>query len=396
MNRYHISESAEHRVERVHSYSDLEIHHPSQHGHQPGRAYATVDGRREEVLKRPTSGGHLMVSKDFVLTDSQGRRDLPVPSPASGYIGKVDPRNGVVCIYDREGGELIAQVRHMDLHGSSLHVGQTVAYGQPLGRQSGYGHGRADAYAVHTHIDFNTSRLEDFKKYFHDLDLGMIEIGRTPVGKADGSALSSPVHGHQAALPVHTAIEHAQRALKHLGYTGADGRPLDVDGIVGKNSQHAVRQFQGDHGLHASGVLDPSTAARIVSEGRTMASDTHPAHRLYGQSLDAVLDLNRRHGIPEGVHTSRLAGAVTADAMQHGLKRIDRVELSADRRFAFGVEVSAIRDESSLNRISGPVEVQHAIQIPLSTSSEAALRSHRDHVLQPPGPAPSILRSPVM
>ena len=383
MNRYRISESAEHGVERVHSYADLEIHHPSHHGHQPGRAYANVDGHREEVLKQATSRGHLMVSKDFVLTDSEGRRSVPVPSPASGYIGKVDARNGVVCIYDRQDGELIAQIRHMELHGSGLHVGQSVAYGQPLGRQGGYGHGRADAYAVHTHIDFNTARLDDFKQYVADIDQGRIEIGRTPAQQSNGHALPVVAPRHRAVRAEHSAVDVAQSTLNHLGYTGADGRALKIDGVMGRNSHHAVGQFQRDHGLPATGALDERTAARISAEGRTMASSTHPAHALYRQSLDAVLDLDRRHGVPAGVHTKQLAGAIAADAAHHSLERVDRVELSADRRFAFGVQVSPLRDESALNRITGPVDVRHAVQLPLAVSSDHASQMHRQVSEQP-------------
>ncbi|GAB1596854.1 XVIPCD domain-containing protein [Lysobacter claricitrinus] len=394
MTRYRISESAEHGVERVHAYRDLEIHHPSQHGHQPGRSYATVDGHREEVLKARTSDGHLMVSKDFVLTDEQGRRNIPVPSPAAGYVGKVDARNGLVCIFDHKGGELIAQIRHMDLAGSGLHEGQTVAYGQPLGTQGGYGHGKSDAYAVHTHIDFNTSRLDDFKRYFTDIDRGAIEIGRMPAHRAESSTLRPATAGtHHGGAPSHAAIGLAQRTLNHLGYTGADGRPLAVDGVLGPNSRHAIEQFQRDHHLPRSGGLDDATAARVTVEGRTMASDQHPAHGLYRQSLDAVIDLNRRHGVPDGTHTTRLAAAIAADALQHHMCRIDRVELSEDRRFARGVEVSATRDESALNRTTGAIDVTRAVQLPLATSSDVALNAHQSNAARHTHAEPAITRA---
>lgn len=395
-NRYTVRESTEHGVEAVHRYDDLEIHHPSQHGHQPGRSYATVDARREEVLKARTSGGHLMVSKDFVLSDSNGRRDVPVPSPAAGYVGKVDARNGLVCIYDHKGGELIAQVRHMGLEGSGLHVGQTVAYGQPLGTQAGYGRGQRNAYAVHTHIDFNTARLDEFKRYFADIESGAIQIGATPgLRAATRTSQTTPTLPHAGGEPL-AGAEHAQRTLGHLGYTGADGRALAVDGILGRNSKHAIAQFQRDHGLEPSGGLDAPTAARIGAEGRTLASDTHPAHALYRQSLDAVLDLNRRQGVPDGVHTTRLAGVIAASALQSHLTRVDRVELSSDRQFARGVAFGPVGDEPLLNRTTDPVDVARAAQVPLSVSSDAAANAHRAATARQAHAEPSIQRALVL
>ena len=67
MSKYRIVESVGSRVEPVHSYEDLEIHHPSQRGREPGRVYATVEGHREEVLGRRGDtvrdhDGHVYVS----------------------------------------------------------------------------------------------------------------------------------------------------------------------------------------------------------------------------------------------------------------------------------------------------------------------------------------------
>lgn len=57
MSRYRIVESVGSRVERVRDYDDLEIHHPSQRGREPGRTYADVRGEREEVLRERTRSG---------------------------------------------------------------------------------------------------------------------------------------------------------------------------------------------------------------------------------------------------------------------------------------------------------------------------------------------------
>ncbi|MGY4515768.1 peptidoglycan-binding domain-containing protein [Lysobacter sp. HA18] len=402
MSRYSILESAEHGIERVHGYGDLEIHHPSHHGHQPGRHYADVDGHREEVLKARTSSGQLMVSKDFILTDEQGSTHVRVPSPAAGYVGTVDARNGLVCIYDHKGGELIAQVRHMELAGSGLHEGQTVAYGQPLGFQGGYGGGKPHAYGTHTHVDFNTARLEDFKRYFSDIDSGAIAIGTVPAQRRDAGRPHAPVADAQPKLePVHDKAHDwktTQRALNHLGYTGANGRPLQVDGVLGAHSHHALQQFQRDHGLPATGHLDAHTQARLAAEDRTMASSTHPAHDLYRQSLSAVQELDRRMGIPGGAHTIALAGVTAAEAARSGLTHVDRVEIGRDRVHVQAVQYMRGVDDPATNRISTAIEVARAVNQPLDASSRQAARAIEsrtlvaEHLAQQHAP----MRSPVL
>lgn len=405
MQRYRIIESAEHRIERVHGYADLEIHHPSHHGHQRGRHYATVDGRREEVLKTPTSAGHLMVSKDFILTDESGSTHVPVPSPTAGYVGRVDARNGLVCIYDHKGGELIAQVRHMDLRGSNIREGQTVAYGQPLGFQGGYGGGKAHAYGVHTHIDFNTSRLDEFKKYFNDIDRGVISMGVAPPMQAHVPARvagEAGSHGgvSRGEVPLHGDdwVRQAQSALAHLGYTGVDGRPVVADGLAGAHTRHALRQFQTDHGLTPTGHIDARTRDRLVAQERTMASSTHPAHALYRQALGAVQELDRQLGIPDGPHTIALAGVTAAEAARAGLTRVDRVEISANRARVQAVQFTGSVDHWVTNRTSGAIDVAHAVKQPLEASSRdaehalASRQSAEQHVARERAP----LRAPVL
>lgn len=377
MKRYRILESAEHRVESVHGYDDLEIHHPRYHGHQPKRHYADVDGRREEVLKTRTSSGHLMVSKDFILTDETGSAHVRVPSPVAGYIGAVDPANGLVRIYDRQGGELIAQIRHMDLAGSGVHVGQTVAYGEPLGYQGGYNKGKPHAFGTHMHVDFNTSRLDQFKQYLTDLDRGVITIDGVPATKSRGEHAAS----HQRSNTAHASnaprvggadVRSAQAALAHLGYTGADGRLIEADGIVGRNSRHAVEQFQRDHGLPVTGGLDATTRQRLAIAERSMASRTHPANDLYRQSLSAVQALDRQMGIPSGPHTIALAGVAAAEAARAGLTRIDRIEMTSDRTHVQAVQFTGGADRWVTNLTSGAIDVAHAVKQPLEASSRLA------------------------
>jgi Putative peptidoglycan binding domain len=65
-------------------------------------------------------------------------------------------------------------------------------------------------------------------------------------------------------VPVSTARQ-VQSALNALGYHGPNGQPLKVDGILGAQSQGAVRTFQGDHGLKADGIAGPITKTALAT-----------------------------------------------------------------------------------------------------------------------------------
>ena len=60
-----------------------------------------------------------------------------------------------------------------------------------------------------------------------------------------------------------TTVRQWQSDLKRLGYKGLDGKDLAVDGIVGKNTEHAIRAFQEKHGLEADGIVGPKTLAAL-------------------------------------------------------------------------------------------------------------------------------------
>lgn len=55
------------------------------------------------------------------------------------------------------------------------------------------------------------------------------------------------------------SVRQWQSALNQLGYKGADGKPLAVDGIVGPQTKSAIEAFQKDHGLAVDGVVGPQT-----------------------------------------------------------------------------------------------------------------------------------------
>ena len=65
-------------------------------------------------------------------------------------------------------------------------------------------------------------------------------------------------------IPISSA-QDVQAALNQLGYHGANGQPLTVDGAIGPNSTFAVKAFQTDHALSVDGIPGPVTKAALTA-----------------------------------------------------------------------------------------------------------------------------------
>ena len=349
MSKYRIVESVGSRVEPVHSYEDLEIHHPSRRGREPGRVYATVEGHREEVLGRRgdtvrDQGGRVYVSKDFVLQDTGSNSSrVPVPAPVAGVVGRIDRANGLVSIYDKPGGEMIAQIRHMDLRQSTLKAGDPVEYGQPLGLQGGFGGGNPHRYGTHVHIDFNEQHLDQFRRYIRDMDIGVLRPGQAPPAQAPVPSARS--NGLLEQGDSGQAVRDLQRTLSGLGYRDAAGREIVADGDFGARTGQALRQFQRDHGLKDDGIAGPATLGALEAAGReraaprpaatpTMADPQHPGHAMYRQALEKIEPL----GLGDAQSQRNAAATLAFEARVSGLERIDHVVRSADGTGLFAVQ----------------------------------------------------------
>lgn len=124
----------------------------------------------------------------------------------------------------------------------------------------------ADGYAITPDGDYGTATTEALKQFQADHGLEADGI----LGEATYEALmgtdmpenDSTTFVQHTGLPTEAPKEASladiQQALSNQGYS------VDIDGIFGKGTEDAVRQFQANHGLEADGVIGPATYEAIL------------------------------------------------------------------------------------------------------------------------------------
>jgi hypothetical protein len=124
-------------------------------------------------------------------------------------------------------------------------------------------------------------------------------------------------------------VRSYQERLSALGYRGVDGRELRVDSDFGKNTEHAVRNFQRKHGLYVDGVIGGDTREALAKAERVplLSERTHPNHTFF---VDAQRGMKR---LPAGTFHSnseldRSAAALASEAKQAGFTQIDHVMMN--------------------------------------------------------------------
>ena len=319
---------------------------------QVGRLHALVGGEIQEIgLVRE----QVLLKKDFILEDSRiaagcaGFRDVDVPSPLAGYVGRRDDAQGLIDLLDRAGGEVIARVRHMDP--IRVNVGDTVEYGQGLGMQNNQG-----TVPVHVHMEVDTRYYQHYENYMNDLVSGRLSID--PMRQTQGIEARPIVDDSVIRIGEYAGIvQHVQKRLNEEGFRGADNRPLQVDGVYRFSMQAAVVNYQRVHGLPQTGDIDPATlqaiAPRIFPPAvndehqhdgadhglssfmnlqgsrqngawRTHASDDP----LLVQAERAVRQLEHELGRDYDQHSACMTASIACLAKVNGLSRIDNVVLS--------------------------------------------------------------------
>ena len=319
-----------------------------------GRSYGVIGGEVQELETLRTDrhrslGEHqVLLIKDFILEDSRipvggrGVRAVDVPSPVAGYIGDVNAAEGRVDIYDREGGELIARVLHMNP--ITVQPRTTIAYGQALGTQSD--RGLPDSAGIHVHMEVDTRYYNQYENYMADLISGRLSIDE---GRRTQGIEALPVNDDGVIRIGESGdrVRDVQRVLDEAGYRDVRGQRLNGDGVYTLGMQAAVLNFQRDRGIPQSGDLDAATlelapppprrefdrpdhmgppgAPRIpLGQGASVGGD----HPLLQQSRDAVQRLNSSLGLAGGPAADCMSASLACLARQSGLDRIDHVVLS--------------------------------------------------------------------
>ena len=382
---------------------DLVTHHPLAnraaavregivvHG-QPGRHHAVIGGEIQEIT--PLADGRVLMRKDFLLEDSRrptgtGSRNVDVPSPMAGYIGAIAAAEGRVDIYDRQGGDLIARVRHLDP--IAVQAGDTVGYGQSIGTESN----RATV-AVHVHMEIATSHYQQFNSYMDDLIGGRLSID---AARRTAGIDAQPVvdDGVIRVGESTERVREAQRFLDRDGFRNAQGRPLGSDGVYSVPMQAAVIRFQAAHGVPETGDLDAATlqqmpmpqrreADRPDHNGRGLApmgagpfgttTDTQSVaplagrHPLHEQAESAVRRLDESMGRQYDNASACMAGSIACLAKQNGFERIDHVLLSIQsEQTRAGEKVFIVQgDPADPAKRRTQMQTQDAIAVPVEES----------------------------
>lgn len=333
------------------AFRDLRIHHPNTNRRavaagdpdRVDRPAAFVEGELEAVRVRGDRDGIPLVSKDLILANSRGGRDLMVPNPIGGYLQFLNDKTNAISIWSGPPSdprrELIGQVLHGARGSSPYRDGDYVPYGAPLVRQSDVG----SRGAVHAHIELEP---DQYRRYLGDILNDRITLTRRPNQEAtrqDETVRPAQPHGeHREAQAPRSPVlmlgsegarvDALQTRLAALGYAGMDGRRLVPDGDFGRHTDHAVKAFQRAHGLEpVDGKVGPDTRGALgLAERRPLVSEaTHPNHALYAE-------IGRQ--LPAGTDPRAIAN-VTLQAMENGItspQRLERMAVQGNDVFLMG------------------------------------------------------------
>lgn len=216
---------------------------------------------------------------DFNYVGGQTGINLAYPtvySPVAGVVTLSGGTFGTVKIRDAKGNS--HEILHLDAR--QVEAGQTIAVGDPVGTMGGRGPDGAEQYARHVHYQVRDSQgaLLSPEAFWN----------REPAAvRDDVSAVALLREGERG-----DGVRDLQAALTELGFTDADARPLQSDGVFGARTAEAVSAFQRAHGLDVDGIAGPAT--RNALERVTRLETAVPSTAVRGAEsaaspLDALL-----------------------------------------------------------------------------------------------------------
>lgn len=392
------------------AYREMKIHHPNANraavrdgdASKADRPSQIVEGELETVRTRGDKNGIPLVHKDLIMTDERAGRSVMIPNPVAGYVQVNADKWNSISIWSHPPGdpqrELVGQVLHGARGTTPYKTGDFVEYGAPLIRQSDAG----TPGAVHAHIELEP---DQFRRYLGDVLNDRITLGGT-------------VHaqGPQAAQAAHAArttpmadgvliqgergdeVKAMQNKLSSLGYQGADGKPLAADGVFGKDTLAAVKQFQSANGLDDDGKVGRKTLAQLEAPAAVRAGaqsatpatpakadpiappsappslrdPSHPEHARFGQALEKLQVLEQQR-VGAGLaplfanpqETERAAGQLAYESKVTGMRQIDHVVARPDGSGLFAVQ-GTVGDPASVRTF---VDRNQAVSHPVEAST---------------------------
>ncbi|MCC7247968.1 MAG: peptidoglycan-binding protein, partial [Lysobacter sp.] len=320
---------------------------------------------------------HFEIRQNGVAVDPmpylKGAKDLDSPAAAKTELKQ---------------GDTGAQVEQLQTRLSDL--GYTDAAGNKLKPDSDFGNRTKEAIE-----QFQRENGMKVTGVADQETMRLVEKGMTRHAAADGE-LKPGEKGPD--------VRGFQTNLNELGYKGADGKPLKVDGEYGGNTQAAVSAFQKANGLPETGIADKATLEKvgqqskfepkIDAEGRvtdvvspTKPTDTpsdrtlrndrgpqineagHADNKLYTQAVANLEQLGPSGGFKSRDELERAAGALAADAKLSGLTQIDHVTRSKNGEGLIAIQ-GADPWAEGVKRAN--IDVNQAVNQSLSDSTKMA------------------------
>ena len=358
------------------AYRELKIHHPNTNAEavrtgnaaKADRPSAMVAGELETVRTRGDRNGIPLVHKDLILSNARGDREVMIPNPVAGYVQVNNDKWNSISIWSHRAGhpqrELVGQVLHGARGTTPYKTGDFVEYGAPLIRQSDAG----TPGAVHAQIELEP---DQYRRFLGDMLNDRITLG----GKvhAQGPEAAQAARSAQQAPMADGVLKQGERGdevkalqgkLAALGYAGADGKPLHADGVYGKDTFAAVKQFQANNGLDDDGKAGRRTLAQVdapnaVKAGiapaapaqaepaapASMRDAGHADNARFGQALEKLQALEQQRAqaglkplFANPQEAERAAGQLAYESKVSGMRQIDHVVARPDGTGLFAVQ----------------------------------------------------------
>jgi peptidoglycan hydrolase-like protein with peptidoglycan-binding domain len=265
---------------------------------------------------------------DFNYVGGQTGTNLQHPvvhSPVSGVVIRSGGAYGTVSIRDDQGN--IHEILHLDSR--LVQPPQRVQAGDPIGTMGGTGPNGPNTFAQHVHYQIINpqGQFVDPEQFW---------------GQQRTQSRSNTTREFANSFDPVSATRQ-ESATSDRYQTRFDPTSMPV-------LQHSIS----------------SAGAPLLS------SEQHLHNSVYRDILTKVHMVEAERNIAHGKHSESLAGVLTLSSIRENM-RPDRVEMSIDGSITRLVQISALRDEPSLNRYSQHIDTHQAMHRPFHEISQQVL-----------------------